>query len=74
MEAGNRSLAVFGNQVLEAPGIPRLEDAHFVAAGNQFAGNAAQKMRVSVIPIGDYRLTKQSGAHGMDFSSAASRF
>ncbi len=58
VESFDRLDPVFGNQVLETPAIARFENAHFMTAGDQLRGHAAQEMRVSVIPVGDQGMCK----------------
>src|ERR1051326_3461341 len=60
-----------GDQVLPAPAVFRLQDAEMVAAIDQLGGNAAEKMGVAVVPIGNERVGEDDYAHAFSGSLAA---
>ena len=63
MEAANWFLAVFRAQALQAPRILRLINVNAVAARHQLRGDAAEEMRVAVIPVRQERVIKHYDAH-----------
>ena len=67
-------IADHGDQVLQAPGVARLEDADLVAAGEELGGHAAQEVRVAVVPVGAQRMAEDRHAHaGSSVARAAKR-
>jgi hypothetical protein len=63
MKRALRRRAVFGLQMPQTPAVARLENAHIISARQQFADDAAQKVRVAVIPIGDERVAEDDNSH-----------
>ena len=55
--------AVLLEKVAAAPAVARLEDAHGVAAPHELARDAAQEMRVAVVPVGDDRVVEERDVH-----------
>jgi hypothetical protein len=64
LEPFQGELAVrLGEEVPQAPGIARLEDPHVVAAGQKLAGDAAQEVRVAMVPVRQQRVDEEDDAH-----------
>ena len=63
LKSVHRPLVVFADEILIAPCIRRLVNVNVMVAIDQFRGDAAQKMRVPVIPIRDQRMTEEHYAH-----------
>jgi hypothetical protein len=50
-QSAQRFEAVHCQEILEAPGISGLVDGDFVSPRQELCGNAAQEMRVPVVPV-----------------------
>jgi hypothetical protein len=62
-ELFDQPVAVFGQKVLQTPGVARLVDAHVHAARLQLRHHAAQEVRVAVVPVRDQRVIEHHDAH-----------
>jgi hypothetical protein len=62
-ESRERCFTVFGNEILHAPGIARLVHVYRMPAREQLSADAAQKMCVAVVPVGDERVAENYDAH-----------
>lgn len=62
MESSDRGRARFGEQLVTAPAVGRFIRCHLVAARLQLPGDAAEEVRVAVVPVGDQRVTEDDGA------------
>ncbi len=62
---------MLGLEVDAAPGVVRLVDLDRVAARDQFAADAAQEMRVAVVPVGDQRVTEDHDTHAVSVGACA---
>ena len=75
---GQRGCATFGKRVGPAPAIRGFIDVHLMSEPQQFPREAAQEMRVAVIPARDERVIEQDELHadasacaGLSFSGCA---
>ena len=66
MKAGEGFLAVVSNQVLNAPCVCGLIHPDSVTQRLQFRDNAAEKVRIPVIPVRQQRVTEDDYAHDWD--------
>ena len=57
--AFERFLAVIRDEVLDAPGVARLEDAHLVTASHEFGDDSPKEMRIPVIPVAEERMAEE---------------
>ncbi|HEY0337688.1 MAG TPA: hypothetical protein VGC70_10150, partial [Burkholderiales bacterium] len=68
-KARERRFSVLARQVEYAPRIGRLVDIYIMPASDELAADAAQEVRIAVIPIGDQRVTENYDAHARDSSA-----
>ena len=62
-EIVERFFSVIGDEVLHAPGIERLVDDDVVIAREELRNDAAQEVRVAVVPVGNQRVVEQRKFH-----------
>src|SRR3546814_14747880 len=56
VEAVDRLRAVLRHQMAPRPAVERLADANLVSSALQLANDAAQEMRIAVVPVGNPRV------------------
>jgi hypothetical protein len=62
-EGTQRPLAVVADEVRAAPAVARLVHAHLVPAREQLGDDAAQEVRVAVVPVGGERVDEEDDPH-----------
>jgi len=71
-EGRNRRLTLLLDEVHDAPRVARFVDADGVTAGDQVGHDAAQEVRVAVVPVGDERVAEDYDAHDETSSAPCS--
>jgi hypothetical protein len=70
---GERVFSVIANEIGAAPPIGRLEHVDAVSARQELGRDAAQEMRVAVVPVGRQRMAEHYDAQGTLLALAPAR-
>jgi hypothetical protein len=63
LEIGQRLLAVVRREIAPAPAVGRFVNRDLVSPRRQFPNDAAQEMRVAVVPVGHQRVIEEDELH-----------